>query len=140
MKVKTVELSFEKKKEDMNIIDITEEVSNALKDSKLKDGTVTVFVSGSTASISTIEFEPNLVKDMENAMERIAPSDIEYEHHKTWGDDNGKSHVRATIVGPSLTIPFKDSKLLLGQWQQISLMDFDVPKRRRKVIVNIMGE
>jgi secondary thiamine-phosphate synthase enzyme len=140
MRIKTIELFFDKPKEDLYIKNITDDVSKAIKESKIKEGIVNVFVSGSTASVSTMEFEPNLVKDIEKAMERIAPSDIEYEHHKTWGDENGKSHVRATIVGPSLTVPFKDGKLLLGTWQQIVLLDFDVPKRERKVVVQIIGE
>jgi secondary thiamine-phosphate synthase enzyme len=140
MRIKTIELFFDKPKEDFYIKNITDDVSKAIKESKIKEGIVNIFVSGSTASISTMEFEPNLVKDIEKAMERIAPSDIEYEHHKTWGDENGKSHVRATIVGPSLTVPFKDGKLLLGTWQQIVLLDFDVPKRERKVVVQIIGE
>jgi secondary thiamine-phosphate synthase enzyme len=140
MRIKTIELFFDKPKEDLYIKNITDDVSKAIKESKIKEGIVNIFVSGSTASVSTMEFEPNLVKDIEKAMERIAPSDIEYEHHKTWGDENGKSHVRATIVGPSLTVPFKDGKLLLGTWQQIVLLDFDVPKRKRKVIVQIIGE
>jgi secondary thiamine-phosphate synthase enzyme len=140
MRIKTIELFFDKPKEDLYITNITDDVSKAIKESKIKEGIVNIFVSGSTASISTMEFEPNLVKDIEKAMERIAPSDIEYEHHKTWGDENGKSHVRATIVGPSLTVPFKDGKLLLGTWQQIVLLDFDVPKRERKVVVQIIGE
>jgi len=140
MRIKTIELYFDKPKEDLYIKNITDDVSKAIKESKIKEGIVNIFVSGSTASVSTMEFEPNLVKDIEKAMERIAPSDIEYEHHKTWGDENGKSHVRATIVGPSLTVPFKDGKLLLGTWQQIVLLDFDVPKRERKVIVQIIGE
>jgi len=140
MRIKTIELYFDKPKEDLYIKNITDDVSKAIKESKIKEGIVNIFVSGSTASVSTMEFEPNLVKDIEKAMERIAPSDIEYEHHKTWGDENGKSHVRATIVGPSLTVPFKDGKLLLGTWQQIVLLDFDVPKRERKVVVQIIGE
>jgi secondary thiamine-phosphate synthase enzyme len=140
MRIKTIELFFDKPKEDFYIKNITDDVSKAIKESKMKEGIVNIFVSGSTASVSTMEFEPNLVKDIEKAMEKIAPSDIEYEHHKTWGDENGKSHVRATIVGPSLTVPFKDGKLLLGTWQQIVLLDFDVPKRERKVVVQIIGE
>jgi secondary thiamine-phosphate synthase enzyme len=140
MKIRTIELFLNKTKEELSIIDITKDVSKAVADSEFKEGLVNIFVSGSTASVSTMEFEPNLVKDVERAMERIAPSNVEYEHHKTWGDENGKSHVRATILGPSLTVPFKDGKLLLGTWQQIVLLDFDIPKRKRKVIVQIIGE
>jgi len=126
--------------EEMDLIDITQEVQKAVSSSKIKSGTVTIFVQGSTASVSTIEFEPNLVQDFKDAMERIAPSKIKYRHTETWGDDNGKSHVRATLMGPSLTVPFKEKKLLLGTWQQIALFDFDVPARSRDIVVQIVGE
>ncbi len=129
-----------KTKEETDIVDITQLVSEKIEKSKMENGIVTIFVPGSTASISTIEYEPNLIKDVKNALERIAPSDIEYEHHKTWGDKNGKSHVRATLMGPSLTVPFKDKKLLLGTWQQIVLLDFDVPARQREIIIQLIGE
>lgn len=129
-----------KSKAETDIINITEQVSHAVQDSKVRNGIVNVFVSGSTASVSTIEFEPNLVKDFEDAIERLIPSDIKYRHTETWGDDNGKSHVRATLVQPGLTVPFRDKKLLLGQWQQLVLIDFDVPARTREVILQIIGE
>ncbi|NOX71998.1 MAG: YjbQ family protein [Candidatus Micrarchaeota archaeon] len=139
MTVKTFGLRVSSKP-DMDIIDITGNVAGFVAKSGIKDGIVTIFVTGSTGSVSTIEFEPNLVKDMKKAMERIAPSDIEYEHHKTWGDHNGKSHVRATVMGPSLTVPFKDKKLLLGTWQQIVFIDFDVPARSREIVVQVIGD
>ena len=123
-----------------DVINITDSVSAELSKSKISDGIVNIFVSGSTASISTIEFEPNLVSDFKEAVERLVPSDITYKHKETWGDDNGKSHVRATLMGPSLTIPFKDKKLLLGTWQQIVLLDFDVPAREREIILQIIGD
>jgi secondary thiamine-phosphate synthase enzyme len=123
-----------------DIIDITEDVQRVINSAGLKEGIVTLFVSGSTASLSTIEFEPNLVKDMKAALERLAPSDIRYKHHETWGDDNGKSHVRATFMGPSLSVPFKAGKLLLGTWQQIVCLDFDVPARSREIVVTLIGE
>jgi len=129
-----------KTKEETDIVDITQLVSEKIEKSKMENGIVTIFVPGSTASVSTIEYEPNLIKDVKNALERIAPSDIEYEHHKTWGDKNGKSHVRATLMGPSLTVPFKDKKLLLGTWQQIVLLDFDVPARQREIIIQLIGK
>ncbi|MBL7160939.1 MAG: YjbQ family protein [Candidatus Aenigmarchaeota archaeon] len=125
---------------DLDIIDITEKVQEIVSSSKIKEGTVTVFVKGSTASVSTIEYEPNLVKDVKEAFERIAPSGREYEHHKTWGDRNGKSHVRATLMGPSCTIPFQDGKLILGQWQNLVLLDFDVPVRERELVLTVSGE
>jgi secondary thiamine-phosphate synthase enzyme len=87
-----------------------------------------------------MEFEPNLVEDMKEAVERIVPSGVKYRHRETWNDDNGKSHVRATLMGPGITVPFRDGKLLLGTWQQIVLIDFDVPARKRDVIVTLVGE
>lgn len=137
VETKTIRVSS---KAETDIINITEQVSHAVQDSKVRNGIVNVFVSGSTASVSTIEFEPNLVKDFEDAIERLVPSDIKYRHTETWGDDNGKSHVRATLVQPGLTVPFRDKKLLLGQWQQLVLIDFDVPARTREVILQIIGE
>jgi len=129
-----------KSKQETDIIDITPEVQKLVSQSKIKEGSVLIFVKGSTASVSTIEFEPNLVQDFKDAMERLAPSSIKYRHKETWGDDNGKSHVRATLMGPSLTVPFKDRKLLLGTWQQIVILDFDVPARSRELVVQIVGE
>jgi len=139
MTVETKTISVHSEGE-MDVIDITERIAEAVRKSKINEGIATIFVPGSTASVSTIEFEPNLVKDMKNAMERLFPSDIKYNHHETWGDENGKSHVRATTMGPSMTIPFKDKKLLLGTWQQIVLIDFDVPSRKREIVVQILGE
>ena len=126
--------------QETDIIDITDEVQKVVAGSGLKEGVATVFVSGSTASISTIEFEPNLVKDVKAALERLVPSDLDYEHTKTWGDHNGKSHVRATLMGPSASIPFRDGKLLLGTWQQLVCLDFDVPARSREIVVTLVGE
>ncbi|MFH1445270.1 MAG: secondary thiamine-phosphate synthase enzyme YjbQ [Nanoarchaeota archaeon] len=139
MAVKTSSITVSAKPE-TDIIDITKQVSEIIEKSKIKNGIVTIFVPGSTASVSTIEFEPNLVKDVEDAYERLVPSDIKYKHTETWGDDNGKSHVKATITGPGITVPFEDKKMFLGTWQQIVVMDFDVPARERKVIIQVMGE
>jgi len=139
MPVETKTISVHSQAE-MDIINITEQVSQAVQGSKTKNGIVTIFVPGSTASVSTIEFEPNLVSDFKAAMERLFPSDIKYKHTETWGDDNGKSHCRATLMGPGVTVPFKDKKLLLGQWQQLVLLDFDVPARTREIILQIMGD
>lgn len=139
MAVHFEELSFQTSN-DFDVIDITELVQVAILKSGLSDGIVNIFVIGSTASVSTVEFEPNLVKDLKRAMERIAPSDIEYSHHMTWGDSNGKSHVRATILGPGTTVPFKNKTLITGTWQQIVVLDFDVPSRERRVQLTIIGE
>lgn len=125
---------------DFDVVDITGHLNDAVGESELSNGIVNVFVIGSTASVSTVEFEPNLVIDLKSAMERIAPSNIEYKHHLTWNDANGKSHVRATILGPGTTVPFKDGKLITGTWQQIVVLDFDVPARKRRIQLTIIGE
>ncbi len=123
-----------------DVQDLTQEVASLVGESGLRSGTVTVFVSGSTGGVTTVEFEPGLVKDLPEAFEKISPMKKTYHHDATWGDGNGFSHVRAALVGPSLTVPFTDGSLLLGTWQQIVLLDFDNRARRRKVVVQIMGE
>jgi len=125
---------------DGDMKDITPLIDKAVKKHKIKNGVAVVFSVGSTGAISTIEYEPNLIKDMKTALERIAPSSAEYEHHKTWGDDNGRSHVRATIIGPSITVPIVNGKLTLGTWQQIVVINLDTRKRVRKVVLQIIGE
>ena len=123
-----------------DIIDITEKVSTLVQESGVKNGTATVFVSGSTAALTTIEYEPGLIKDFPKMLERIAPKDIEYGHEQMWHDGNGHSHVRASLLGPSLTVPFSDCNLLLGTWQQIILIELDARSRNRQLVVQIMGE
>ncbi|MEA1924575.1 MAG: secondary thiamine-phosphate synthase enzyme YjbQ [Candidatus Altiarchaeota archaeon] len=125
---------------DGGMADITGQVDETVKRSGLRGGTVTVFIPGATGSVSTIEYEPGLLKDFPQAMERIAPLNIDYKHHKTWGDDNGRSHVKATLMGPSLVVPFVDGKLMLGTWQQITVVNFDTRERDREIILQIMGE
>tara|TARA_Y100001960_G_C14571463_1_gene776056 strand:- start:114 stop:533 length:420 start_codon:yes stop_codon:yes gene_type:complete len=120
-----------------DILDITEQVTAILQDSKKKDGIINVFVVGSTAGITTIEFEEGAVLDLKNAFERMAPMDANYSHNERWGDGNGFSHIRASILGPSLSIPFKNETIELGTWQQIVLVDFDNRKRERNIIVTI---
>jgi secondary thiamine-phosphate synthase enzyme len=122
------------------MIDITKSTSKAIEDSKLKQGIVTIFIAGSTAAVTTIEYESGLKADFPKMLSRIAPKNIEYEHDKTWHDGNGHSHVRASLVGPSLTIPFKDGRLSLGTWQQIVVVEMDIRQRERKIILQIMGE
>lgn len=139
MKIKTEEISI-KIKADGEMEDITKKVQEKLDNSGIKQGIVTIFVPGSTGSVSTVEYEPGLQKDIPRAMEKVAPSDIDYEHHKTWGDDNGRSHVRATIVGPSLVVPFSNARLILGTWQQIVAINWDTRTRERKIVTQIMGE
>jgi secondary thiamine-phosphate synthase enzyme len=124
-----------------HIVDITGDVEGELKKSKITDGTVTVFNVGSTASITTIEYELGLVKnDINAALEKIAPQFGNYEHEKTWHDDNGHAHVRATLLGPSLSVPVVEGQLTLGTWQQIVLIDFDTRPRSRTVICQIAGD
>ncbi len=124
-----------------HLVDITAQVQQALDQSGLKNGVVTVFNVGSTAGITTIEFEPGLVHhDMKAAFEKLAPENASYEHEKTWHDDNGHAHVRASLLGPSLAVPFCDGVLTLGTWQQITLIDFDTRKRTRKIVCQIIGD
>lgn len=118
--------------------DITDEVRKFVKESGKKDGAVLVFTKGSTGAVTTIEYEPGLKKDFPRVMDKIAPYNDYYEHHKTWGDDNGSSHVKASIIGPSIVVPFKDGELLLGTWQQIVIINFDTRPRRREVILQIL--
>jgi secondary thiamine-phosphate synthase enzyme len=123
-----------------NTIDLTRPTSEALEEIKLKDGIVAIFVAGSTAAITTIEYEPGLRYFFPKMLARIVPKGSHYEHDTTWHDGNGHSHVRVSLVGPSLTIPFKDNNLMLGTWQQIVLMEMDTRKRKRKIILQIIGE
>ena len=122
-----------------DVIDITKQVSNVVKDSKIENGTVTIFVVGSTAAITTIEYEPGLINDFPEMLSRIIPKNVEYEHDNTWHDGNGHSHVRASLVGPSLTVPIIDSNLTLGTWQQIVLLEMDTRPRNRTLILQIMS-
>lgn len=122
------------------MVDISEDVQLAVKESWFNNGTATVFVTGSTAAVSTIEFEPGLKKDVKLLLKNLAPQEHPYEHHKTWGCDNGRSHLRATALGPSLTVPFVDKKLTLGTWQQVVLIELDTKKRTRELVVQVVGE
>jgi secondary thiamine-phosphate synthase enzyme len=123
-----------------DIKDLTGAVSAKLSESRLGDGTVTVFVPGSTAGLTTIEYESGVVEDFSRLMEKIAPSNIPYRHDQRWGDGNGYSHVRASLLGPSLVIPFSEGRLALGTWQQVVLVDFDNRPRTRTIVLQFMGE
>jgi secondary thiamine-phosphate synthase enzyme len=123
-----------------HIIDITTQVARAVAESEVDSGIATVFVTGSTAGITTIEFEPGLVHDLDAAFERLFPRDLEYRHHERWGDDNGHSHIRATLLGPSITVPFRQGRLTLGTWQQIILVDFDTRPRTRNYVIQVLGD
>jgi secondary thiamine-phosphate synthase enzyme len=122
------------------VLDITDEVQEALEKTSLKTGVVTVFVTGATAAVTTIEYEDGLVADLADALQRIAPVEIDYAHNERWHDGNGHSHIRASLLGPSLTVPFCEGRLMLGTWQQIVFLELDNRPRQRKVVVQIMGE
>lgn len=122
------------------IIDITSKLKEYLFKSEIKDGSLLVFVQGSTGALSTIEYEPGLIKDLPEFMEKIIPEKKYYYHNETWGDGNGYSHLRATLMGPSLTIPFENKNLLLGTWQQVIFIEFDNKPHRREIIVQINGD
>jgi len=123
-----------------DLIDVTDEVQNAVGRSGLKDGVVTVFVPGATAGVTTVEYEPGLISDLKAAFERLVPRDTAYAHDSRWGDGNGFSHVRASLLGASLSVPFSRGTLTTGTWQQIIVIDFDNRPRRRRVVVQVMGE
>ncbi len=123
-----------------DVIDITGKVEAILGESGIKDGLVTIFVPGSTASITTIEFEPGVVGDLKDALERLVPSDVGYAHDARWGDGNGFSHVRAALMKPGLTVPVVEGRMTLGTWQQIVFIDFDNKGRRRRIVVQIVGD
>jgi secondary thiamine-phosphate synthase enzyme len=138
--VKTQELKI-KTKGNCEVVNITDEVAAAVAQSGVADGTVTVFNVGSTAGITTTEYEPGLANyDLRAAFEKIAPQNARYEHEETWHDDNGHSHVRASLLGPSLSVPLISGRLALGTWQQIILVDFDTRPRTRTVICQMVGE
>ena len=139
MTVVTKDITLQSKG-DCDIINITSRVTDNIEESGVNSGTVTLFIVGSTAGITTIEYEPNLLSDFKNMWDRLTPRNIPYEHDKTWGDGNGHSHVRASMLGASLIIPFVNKRLTLGTWQQIVLVDFDNRPRSRKIVIQIMGE
>ncbi len=123
-----------------DIVDITPQVEQQVAKAKVDSGTVTVFVTGSTAGITTIEFEPGLLADLKEMWQRLVPENIPYAHDRAWGDGNGYSHIRSSLLGASLVIPFSHKRLALGTWQQIVLVDFDNRPRSRQVVVQVMGE
>jgi len=138
--VKTQEITI-RTKGDCEVVNITGQVADAVAKSQIKDGIVTVFNVGSTAGITTTEYEPGLVNhDIKAAFEKLAPANARYEHEETWHDDNGHSHVRATMLGPSMSVPIVGGRLTLGTWQQIILVDFDTRPRTRTVICQIIGD
>jgi secondary thiamine-phosphate synthase enzyme len=139
MRISTKNILLRTKGEN-DVIDISEKTIEAVNESSIENGLITIFVGGSTAAITTIEFEPGLRNDFPNMLARIAPKDIEYHHDKTWHDGNGHSHVRASLIGPSLTIPIIGGRLITGRWQQIILLEMDIQSRDRNIIFQILGE
>ncbi|MEM1994801.1 MAG: secondary thiamine-phosphate synthase enzyme YjbQ [Nitrososphaerales archaeon] len=139
MQIVTKEIHIQTKGE-CDIVDLTDRAQEAIKSSGLENGLLTIFVVGSTAAVTTIEYEPGLLKDLPAMLERVAPKNIEYKHEEMWHDGNGHSHVRASLLGPSLVIPFRNQKLCLGTWQQIVLIELDIRARARNIILQILGE
>jgi secondary thiamine-phosphate synthase enzyme len=139
MSVYTGELNITTNGE-VEIIDITNDLHKQVSKSKIKDGILCVFVPGSTGTITTIEYEPGLMKDLPKALEKIAPKKQYYSHHETWHDDNGHSHVRASIMGPGISIPVIKGKIVHGTWQQFVFVELDTSPRNRKLIIQIVGE
>ena len=139
MRVSTKKL-FEKTEGYCDIIDITAKVQEQVQKEKIQRGLASLFVSGSTASLTTIEYEPGLIEDLKEFLEKFIPSNKKYHHDDRWGDNNGFSHLRASLLGPSLQVPIDNGQLLLGTWQQIVLLDFDNRPRRREILVQLIGE
>ena len=139
MAVFTKRLEFTTKAEN-DVVDITEDVQQVVNESRYVGGVATVFVPGSTAAVTTMEYEPGLSEDVPGMLERVAPRDIPYAHQKAWHDGNGRSHVKASLVGPSLSVPFVSGRLTLGTWQQIVFLELDIRSRKREVVVQVMGD
>ncbi|MFX0063585.1 MAG: secondary thiamine-phosphate synthase enzyme YjbQ [Candidatus Hermodarchaeota archaeon] len=129
-----------KTKGDVDLVDISGEIQKIVQNSPVNNGIINIFCSGATGAITTIEYEPGLIKDFPAMLDRIAPRSIPYEHHKTWNDNNGHSHCRASLLGPSLTIPFRDKKLILGTWQQVIFVELDTRPRNRSLLCTIIGD
>jgi secondary thiamine-phosphate synthase enzyme len=139
MIIQTKWIKFDTKGKD-DVVDITGDVAEVIAKSKVADGVVTIFIHGSTASVTTLEYEPGLVKDVKELGERLAPAGKHYAHDDTWGDANGYSHLRASTIGPSLTVPIENGKMTLGTWQQIVVIDHDNRPRGRQIVVQIIGK
>ena len=139
MTVESQELRFRTYREG-EILDITDKTQRVIESSRMRSGVAVLFVPGSTGAITTIEYEPGLLADLPIALERLAPKDASYEHEKRWHDGNGHSHIRASTIGPDLSVPFRDKKLTLGTWQQIVFLELDIRPRDRTVIVQLVGE
>ncbi len=139
MGVHSRSLNF-KTKGEVEMVDITGEVASVVKESRMKSGLACVFTPGSTCAVTTTEYEPGLLRDIPEALEKLAPKNKDYRHNERWGDGNGHSHVRAFLLGPSITIPFDGGRLQLGTWQQIVFIELDTKARSREVLVKIVGD
>jgi len=139
MPVETASFTFSTEA-DMDVVDITKDVADIIGRSSINDGLVCVFVPGSTGAVSALEHEPGLVQDLKDCLQGVAPKDHQYHHEERWHDKNGHAHVRACMIGPSVTVPFRDKRLMLGTWQQLVFLDFDVRARERELIVQMFGE
>jgi len=139
MKIKTEKFSISTHG-NTHMVDITPQLKTILSQSEFEEGQMTIFAPGATAGISTVEYEPGLIKDIPEMFDRIAPAGQTYHHNETWHDGNGHSHCRATLMGPSMTVPFENKSLILGTWQQVIYVDFDNRARQRQVVVQMMGE
>lgn len=139
MKIINTQISL-KTKGNPDLVNITPQLDKALVSSQLKKGSLLVFVVGSTAAITTFEYEPGLIQDMQDFSEKVIPQEVHYHHDDAWGDANGFSHLRAALFGPSLSIPFEDGRLLLGTWQQVVLAEFDHRPRQRQIMIQLIGE
>lgn len=139
MSVFTTELRIKTQGEN-TILDITEKVQSAVRQSKIQNGIANIFVIGSTGALTTVEYEPGLLKDIPEALDRLIPRDIPYAHQETWHDDNGHSHVRASLIGPNLTVPIRNGEAIHGTWQQIVFLELDTRPRDRRLLLTIIGE
>ncbi len=137
MKIFTKTLEYYLKEDEIK--NITNDIKKVVKESGIKNGIVNIFSVGSTSGITTIEYDPNLLQDFINMMEKIAPKNFDYLHHRTWGDDNGSSHLRSSLIGTFLTLPVINGDIPLGTWQQVVLINFDTSNRKRKIIVQVIG-
>ena len=139
MATESEKIDFATKREG-DIVDITSQVQGAVAKSRLNNGIACVFVPGATGAVTTIEYEPGLLEDLPDALDRLFPRDITYQHQLRWHDGNGHSHVRAAMIGPSITVPFKDKRLILGTWQQIVFLELDNSARQRSITVQMVGD
>ena len=137
VETKTIQFTTES---NTDVVDVTKDVKEVLADSAVTNGVVVIFVPGSTGALTTMEYEPGLEQDIKELYEELAPKDHYYHHEERWHDKNGHSHLRASLTGPSLSVPFRDRRMMLGTWQQVVFLDFDVRARERELILQIMGE